>query len=567
VPANLQSSNVTAGSVTLSWTAATDNVAVAGYRVFRNGVLANSTAQPSYNDSGLQPSTTYDYAVVAFDAAGNESAPSVPLDVTTALPSAGPVYPLRVSANRRYLVDQNGVPFLIAGDSPQTMIQEISTTDAEFFLANREGYGFNAMWVNLVGGFVNGATYDGIKPFTTEGDLSKPNEAYFARADAMIQLAAQHGQLVILDPIETTAWLPVLRSNGVTKCRTFGRYLGNRYQAFDNIVWMSGNDFQTWTDPNDDAVVQAVALGIKDNDTRHLHTVELHVPASGSLDDPSWAPIIDFNASYSYPPTYAQVIKDYNRPNFIPTFLIEANYEFENNTQAEPGTAQVLRIQEYRAQLSGATGQVYGSRYTWQFESPWKTFLDSPGSVQFEYMTNAFASRRWYDLVPDQAHTFVTAGYGTFTANGTNLQSDYVTAALTPDGTLGMAYMPSLRALSVNMAKLSGPVTARWYDPASGSYVAVAGSPLANTGTRSFSAPGTNADGDGDWLLVLEVSGPPDTTAPTVPPTSMRPRLPRRTSTSRGRRRPTTSASAVTGSTATARRSRCPRRPGSPTPA
>ena len=124
--------------------------------------------------------------------------------------------------------------------------------------------------------------------------------------------------------------------------------------------------------------MQAVALGIKDNDSRHIHTVELNVPVSGSLDDASWAPIISLNASYTYLPTYAQVIADYNRANFIPTFLVEANYEFEDNTGNELGTPLVLRLQEYRAQLSGATGQLYGNKYSWPFDPQWKSFLDTP---------------------------------------------------------------------------------------------------------------------------------------------------------------------------------------------
>ena len=61
-------------------------------------------------------------------------------------------------------------------------------------------------------------------------------------------------------------------------------------------------------------------------------------------------------------------------------------------------------------------------------------FLDTPGAAQFGYFINLFAPRRWYDLVPDQTHTLVIAGYGTFTDEGTNLGSDYLTAAITPDG-------------------------------------------------------------------------------------------------------------------------------------
>src|SRR6185437_8765823 len=56
-----------------------------------------------------------------------------------------PAYPLKVSANRRYLVDQNDRPFLIVGDSPQTVIGKMSEADAEFYVANRQRHGVNAL--------------------------------------------------------------------------------------------------------------------------------------------------------------------------------------------------------------------------------------------------------------------------------------------------------------------------------------------------------------------------------------------------------------------------------------
>jgi hypothetical protein len=59
------------------------------------------------------------------------------------------------------------------------------------------------------------------------------------------------------------------------------------------------------------------------------------------------------------------------------------------------------------------------------------------------------------------------------------------------------------------MSRLSAPASAHWYDPSRGTYAAVAGSPLANTGTRKFTPPGKNGDGDGDWVLVLETKPPP----------------------------------------------------------
>src|SRR5262249_57890420 len=104
------------------------------------------------------------------------------------------------------------------------------------------------------------------------------NESYFARVDRMLQLAAQHGLTVLLDPAETGSFLSVLSANGVTKARDYGRYLGTRYRGVDNIIWMSGNDFQSWPNAGDDAVVQAVARGIPGTDQRHIPTVEPRYP-------------------------------------------------------------------------------------------------------------------------------------------------------------------------------------------------------------------------------------------------------------------------------------------------
>jgi Protein of unknown function (DUF4038)/Putative collagen-binding domain of a collagenase/HYR domain len=439
---------------------------------------------------------------------------------------AGPGF-VSVGPTGRYLVDQSGAPFLITGDSPQAMIGVLTDADAEYFFADRKAYGFNTVWINLLcnsytGCNADGSTWDGIAPFTTPGDFSTPNEAYFGRADRIIRLAGQHGLVVILDPAETGGWLGTMVANGVDNLRAYGRYLGERYKDFPNIIWMSGNDYQDWG-PTNDPYVTAVAQGIQDVDTRHIQTVELNYPTSSSLDDPTWAPIIRLNASYTHSSTYEQVLTDYNRPNFLPTFLVEGTYEFEQNNSSYPyGDPHALRRQEYWSILSGATGQLYGNHYTWGFLcnqrdnagnciDGWKSQLDTPGAVQVGYLTALLEPRAWYDLVPDQAHTVVTAGYGVYGAD------DYVTAARTPDGTLAMAYVPTARTITVGMSKLSGPVTARWYDPAAGSFTPITGSPFTNTGDRQFTTPGNNADGNEDWVLVLEV--PPivnDTTPPVL---------------------------------------------------
>jgi hypothetical protein len=114
----------------------------------------------------------------------------------------------------------------------------------------------------------------------------------------------------------------------------------------------------------------------------------------------------------------------------------------------------------------------------------------------------------WYDLVPDQTHGVVTAGLGTKGDSSSRVsRSDYLTAARTPDGAFVIAYMPTARTITVNMASLKSPANAQWFDPTSGVYIRVAGSPLANRGSRQFTPPAKNHEGDSDWVLVLDASG------------------------------------------------------------
>jgi hypothetical protein len=58
-----------------------------------------------------------------------------------------PSYPLKVSADGRYLVDQNNTPFFIVGDAAWSLITELSNSDVEVYLADRASRGFNVLWV------------------------------------------------------------------------------------------------------------------------------------------------------------------------------------------------------------------------------------------------------------------------------------------------------------------------------------------------------------------------------------------------------------------------------------
>jgi hypothetical protein len=420
-----------------------------------------------------------------------------------------PAFPLKPSANNRYLVDQNNVPFLMIGDAPQAMVGNLSVHDAKIFIKNRARWGVNALWVNLLCDSytacnADGTTFDGIPPFTTPGDLSTPNPVYFDRAEQMLNAAAAHGQVVLLDPIETGGWLGILGDNGTAKARKYGEFLGNRFKNTPNIIWMSGNDFQSWRDPSQTALVKAVMKGLAAKDPNHIQTVELDYLVSASLDNGSLRSLIGLDAVYTYEPTYAKELSEYKRHDFRPTFMVEANYEFEHNGGTDGGSTQNLRRQEWWTAFSGTTGQLYGSQYSWRLDGDWKNNLDTIGIQQFSYVKQLLATRKWWDLVPDRAHEVLIHGYGKFSKDDPIEDDTYATAARTSDGTLVAAYLPTVRTVTIDMTKLSGASTARWFDPTNQAMIEIGS--FANTGIQNFTPPGSNHDGDGDWVLLIEAN-------------------------------------------------------------
>lgn len=202
------------------------------------------------------------------------------------------------------------------------------------------------------------------------------------------------------------------------------------------------------------------------------------------------------------------MLHNYNQKPTMPTFLMEAHYDLERvGRPSDYGTPVVLRREEYWTMLSGGKGQFYGNAYTWSFQLGWKFNLDTVGVRQLMIWHQLFASLPWQDLVPDQDHKVITAGLGSYGNLQTRVsQSTYCTAARTPGGSLVVAYMPTARVITVNMASLKAPAYARWFDPTNGTYTTIPGGPFANSGTRQFTPPGKNGEGAGDWVLLLKAS-------------------------------------------------------------
>jgi hypothetical protein len=108
--------------VEIRWAAGADNVGVTGYKVLRDGAALASVGASvlSYTDSSAAAGTTYRYAVQAFDAAGNHSAPGTPVSVTTpAAPAPSGCTPAINAFTGCYYpnIELSGNPVLIRTDN------------------------------------------------------------------------------------------------------------------------------------------------------------------------------------------------------------------------------------------------------------------------------------------------------------------------------------------------------------------------------------------------------------------------------------------------------------------
>jgi len=450
--------------------------------------------------------------------------------------AARSLFPLAISPSRNGLLDASGNPFIMQGDAAWSAIAELSQSDAVAYLDDRQSRGFNTILVNLVehsftSHSPNWANAEGNVPFTgrvpgtcpsTGGtsycnDMSTPNDAYFQHADWFLQQALSRNILVLLAPAYlgfagmTDGWFKDMNATGTSGLTAYGTYLGNRYKGFPNILWVEGGDYT----PPDPSVVTAIVDGIKDGGATQLHTAHwggspscCQGPGScyGPSPHPSW---LDVDTVYvtNPPNNYAYTLECWQWDNGIrPVFFIEGPYE---NEYTPPTSPFQLRSDMYQPLLSGEVGFVFGVDPVWNFWDGgagnkneygndglfpnWQAALPSDGGANATRAGQLMASLGSPSLVPDVSNTFVTAGAQSGTL-----------AAATADGRLGLVYFINGGTIAVNMSKMAGTTTARWFDPSNGTYTTVAGSPFANTGSRQFT-PIPTADGEPDILLVLQV--------------------------------------------------------------
>jgi alpha-tubulin suppressor-like RCC1 family protein len=181
-PTNLMATTWTASTVTLSWGQSTDSVGVAGYEIYNGSSLVTTVTTNSYIVTGLNPSVTYYLSVKAKDAAGNRSAFSNTVTVTTPADIIAPVAPTgltptAVTSSTVTLVwgqstDNVGVTGYDIYNGSAYVATVTSTGYTVTGLLSNTPYNFTVIAKDLVG---NRSTSSNIVSVKTTGDTIAPS--------------------------------------------------------------------------------------------------------------------------------------------------------------------------------------------------------------------------------------------------------------------------------------------------------------------------------------------------------------------------------------------------------
>ncbi len=395
-----------------------------------------------------------------------------------------PVYPVKVSDNRRYFIDQNGKPVFWLGTTQWQLFREYTLEEARLIIEKTRSHGFAFAHVMLAGvGDGTKTNVYGEKPWINNDPLT-PNEAYFKHVDDVLRIA-KGNDLIISMTVFHQRWRNIITGENA---RAWAKWIAHRYREVPNIVWSMTPEAK----PDFAPVIRELAAGLHEGDGGfHLVTFKPdpapHPP--GFLHEEPW---LDFSVMQVWKwveRIYPMVTEEYGLKPLKPVVMGEGAYEHGSEYGFEV-TPLWVRRQAYYSYLAGAH-HAYGHNDSWRVLPTWKQALDAPGAIQLGILKRIFLDRKeWWFLVPDQ----------TIFASGGNTNGQVLNlAARHKDGRWAMAYLGSQASVSIRMNKLAGKaVKAQWLDPRTCEPKPIGSFPTSIV--QSFSTP----EGWEDALLILE---------------------------------------------------------------
>ncbi len=423
---------------------------------------------------------------------------------------------LEVSDNGRYLQRETGEPFFYMGDTAWAIFHRLNKDEVDQYLTDRAEKGFTVIQA-VVLSELNGIytpNANGDMPLT-DLDLAQPNEAYFKHVDYVVEKANSLGMTVGMLPSWGHYWRDGDRLIFTPEnAKTFGKFLGTRYQEND-VIWILGGDSNARSDA-ERANIEAMAMGLGAGDKgKHLITFHPRGPGQSSVQfkDAEWLDFYMNQSSHAAPNHDTGLYAEYDRSLDVvkPTLDGEPRYEGIPVGFYNKGHDPRIRFNDDDARqaawwsvLAGAAGHTYGNNNVWQMWSPkhepaiganipWSEAIEHPGARQMGYMRRFMEEHHFETLVPDQSLILDGPVHG----------AGKIRAARSEDGARIIAYSPRGEALTLGLNNLSSAMHKQvWFDPRYG--VSYEFRNEQSHGIQSF-VPPTSGKGE-DWVLLLEAS-------------------------------------------------------------
>ena len=423
---------------------------------------------------------------------------------------------LQPTRDGHYLQYEDGTPFFWLGDTGWELFHRLKKEEIEKYLENRKQKGFNVVQAVIL------AEFDGLRKPNQYGEIplkdldpTQPNEKYFELIDWTLEQAMKKNMFVGLLP---TWGDKVLKLWGQgpeifteSNAYLYGKWLGNRYRSFQNIIWIVGGDRPAFNDSVDKREIwRAMAKGILEG-TNQKAIITYHPWGESSSTkywpNEPWLNIHMLQSGHAKKdnPVWDWIRRDRELMPVKPILDGEPNYEDHpvnwNNKNGYFRDYDVRR-QCYRSVFAGACGVTYGNQAMWQFysereeavaypERSWIETLDRPGAFQVGYLRKLIESRSITDRIPDQK----------IIVDGQGEKIDYIIAFKDAKNKYCMVYLPVGKKISVDISFLQAKqIKAWWFDPRKGE----AGKPivLRKENIMSFTSPSVGIEKD--WVLVID---------------------------------------------------------------
>ena len=290
-------------------------------------VLYNGTAGATFDNTYHVSSGTQYVTVFYYDNLYSWTGWTKGIGDTVTVAAGGSIFPLAISQDGHYLVDNTGKPFFLAIDTPWSLMVQSTYSEAEGYLDAMQSKGVTGIIVNSIEhAYADDAPNNqyGEGPFSTPGDFTTPNEDYWVYVDSVIAMAKTRGIEVLMTPAYLgwlcgwEGWSDEINSNGDTDCGTYGTWIGNRYKNYDNILWVKGGDALQST-CGTTSEYTAMFSGLLGQDTDGLHMYHASPNISGYESDNT----VDINTTYCRDGShYAEVLATYNLGIFPAIFLM-----------------------------------------------------------------------------------------------------------------------------------------------------------------------------------------------------------------------------------------------------